>query len=188
MNASALHAAGVGPLGFVLVALVATVGALAIHFLMRGRSSRVPAEPARAVEVRPEPIDLPEVREAMLAAAARMGIPERVLPRIASPGGADGEYIDRAGSAYVYSGFERGAKMFEHRTVDLDGLLYLVLRDRAWMQAYLALIGQELAPEEHARRLAEGQEALLARADTRWAERLVREGAFTGTGSPVQGS
>ena len=117
--------------------------------------------------------DLPEVRSAMLNAAARMDIPEHLLPRLAIPGGADGEYILRDGDSYLYCGFERGTQMFEYRTGVLDDLLYRVFRDRSWMQAYTSLIGRQLDPDEHARQLSAVQSALLAKVNPQWADRLL---------------
>ena len=176
MHGFALHAAGFGPLTVLLVAVVATAGALLIHATFGARRGGVSPELGRvamnADDLIRADIDLPEVRAAMLDFAARMGIPEPVLPRLAIPGGDDGEYILREGSAYLYCGYERGTQMFEYRTAVLDDLLYWVFRDRSWMQAYTSLIGKQLDSEEHARQLADRQVALLASARPEWAERL----------------
>lgn len=175
----ALRAADAGPLTIVLVALVALVGALVIHnWLGRRRSAAVddrtvaPLQTATATDIS---VSLPEVQARMMAAAVRMGLPEHLLPRIAMPGGGEGDFVYRDGADYVYCALERGSRISEHRTAEVDELLYRVFKDRAWTRTYVNLIGQELSEEEHAARLAEGQLALLEQADPRWAERLRAE-------------
>lgn len=160
MNGWAASAAGFGPLEVALAALVALVGALIIHN-WPGRK-RTPPGSAR----------LPGVRQAMTEAARRMDLPERLLPALALPASREGDFIYRQGNEYVYASFERGTCMSEHRTHDLDDLLYRVFKDRAWTRNYMDLMGQDLSPEDHAARLAEGQLALLEKADPRWAARL----------------
>jgi hypothetical protein len=161
----AMSAADFGPWTVALVALVALVGALLIHNFSR-RPKRLPPTAAGGHA------DLPELRAAMRAAASRMDLPERLLPAIARPTGADGDFIYRDGSGYVYCSIERGTPLFEHRSADPEDLLYRVFRDRAWTRTYMDLIGQDLSPQEHAARLSKGQEALLAKAQPRWAERF----------------
>jgi len=160
MNGWAASAAGFGPLEVALAALVALVGALIIHN-WPGRKRTLPGS-AR----------LPGVRQAMTDAARRMDLPERLLPALALPSSREGDFIYRQGNEYVYASFERGSCLSEHRTTDLDDLLYRVFKDRAWTRTYMDLIGQDLPPEDHAARLTEGQLALLEKADPRWAARL----------------
>jgi hypothetical protein len=172
----ALRAADAGPLTVVLVALAALVLALAIHN-WPGRKRRPPVDDRTAA---PLPVtgrndlavSLPDLHAQMLAAARRMELPEHLLPRIAMPGGGEGDFIYRDGADFVYCSLERGSRISEHRTAEVDELLYRVFKDRAWTRTYVGLIGQDLSPEDHAARLAEGQLALLERADPRWAERL----------------
>lgn len=175
----ALRAADAGPLTIVLVALVALVGALVIHnWPGRKRSAVVDdrtAAPLPAAARNDLSVSLPEVHSRMLAAARCMELPEHLLPRLAMPGGEDGDYVFRDKFDFVYCGFERGTQIFEHCTVDVDDLLYRVFRDRAWTRTYVSLIGQDLSEQDHAARLAEGQLALLEQADPRWAERLRAE-------------
>lgn len=175
----ALRAADAGPLTVVLVALAALVLALVIHNWPGRRRTPVTddrtAAPSQTTARNDLPVSLPEVRARMIAAAGRMGLPEHLLPRLAMPGGGDGDFVFRDGADYVYCTHERATRIAEHRTGDLDDLLYRVFRDRAWTRTYLSLIGQELSEEEHAARLAEGQLALLEKADARWAERLRAE-------------
>jgi hypothetical protein len=175
----ALRAADAGPHEVVLVALAALVLALVIHnWPGRKRSAVVDdriAAPLLAAQRNDLAVSLPEVQSRMLDAARRMELPEHHLPRLAMPGGEDGDYVFRDKFDFVYCGFERGTRIFEHCTVDVDDLLYRVFRDRAWTRTYIGLIGQGLSPEDHAARLAEGQLALLQRADPRWAERLQAE-------------
>jgi hypothetical protein len=155
-----LHAMDAGPFTYVLVALAAMVGALLIHTL--SRRDEGPTGSAR----------LPGVRQAMTEAAQRMDLPEHLLPALGLPSAREGDFVYRRGNEYVYASFERGTRMSEHRTENVDDLLYRVFRDRAWTRSYMALIGQDLTPQDHAARLAEGQLALLEKADPRWAERL----------------
>jgi hypothetical protein len=180
MNGRVMSVAGFGPLEVALVALVALVGALVIHnwpgrhrkrmeALAQSASPQV-ANPARASDG-----ELDAVRSAMLAAAQQMGLPERLLPGFGSPSGGDGDFVYRDGAEYVYCAFERGARLSELRTADIDDLLYRVFRDRAWTRTYTSLIGQDLSEQDHAARLAEGQLALLQRGDPRWAQRLRTE-------------
>lgn len=175
----AASVAGFGPLEVALAALVALVGALVIHnWPGRKRSPPVDdriAAPLPATGRSDFDVSLPEVRSAMLAAASRMGLPEHLLPRIAAPSGGEGDFVYRDGADYVYCALERGSPISEHRTTDLDDLLYRVFRDRAWTRTYVGLIGQDLSEKDHAARLAEGQLALLEQADPRWAERLRAE-------------
>ncbi len=105
-------------------------------------------------------------------AARRMDLPERLLPALSLPTSREGDFIYRQGNDYVYASFERGTCMSEHRTHDLDDLLYRVFKDRAWTRTYMDLMRQDLSPEDHAARLAEGQLALLEKAEPRWAARL----------------
>lgn len=160
MGGWALNAADAGPLTVVLVALVALVGALIIHAF--SRRGTMPSGSAR----------LPGVRQAMTDAARRMDLPERLLPALALPSSREGDFIFRQGNEYVYASYERGSCMSEYRTTDLDDLLYRVFKDRAWTRTYMDLMRQDLSPEDHAARLAEGQLALLEKADPRWAARL----------------
>jgi Immunity protein 63 len=179
MSAWAASAAGFGPLEIALAALVALVGALLIHNLGRGRGASPSLEgyntqaPAPAVGT----VKLPQVGLAMRAAAALMDLPDHLLPALSLPTGGEGDFVYGEGGGYVYASYERGTALFEHRTADLDDLLYRVLKDRAWTRTYLDLMGQDLSPEDHAARLAAGQIALLARAHPGWAERARGEAA-----------
>jgi len=163
MNGWAMNAAGFGPLAMVLAALVALVGALLIHNF--SGPDLTPTGSAR----------LPGVRRAMEDAARRMDLPERLLPALGLPTSREGDFVFRQGHDYVYACYERGSRISEHRTEDLDDLLYHVFRDRAWTRTYMSLIGQDLSPEDHAAKLAQGQEDLLERAEPRWAARLRAE-------------
>ncbi len=163
MRGWALNAADAGPLSVLVVALVALVGALLIHNL--SRRNQAPNGSAR----------LPGVRQTMIAAARRMDLPEHLLPALALPSSREGDFVYRQANQYVYCSFERGTQIFEHRTANVDDLLYRVFKDRAWTRTYVGLIGQDVPQEEHAARLAAGQEALLELADPRWAQRLRAE-------------
>lgn len=168
MSGFALNAAGWGPGAVALAALVALVGALAIHALGRRRTRAVAADPgARAL--------LRELARALPGAAARMDVPQRLLPRISPPTPVDGDYLFAEGAELVYATVERGTRMSEHRAASVDDMLYRVLRDRAWMQTYLRLMEQNLSPADHAAQLREGQRALLHRGNPAWADRLAQE-------------
>ncbi len=191
MTAWALNSAGFGPVTFVLVALVATIAALLIHNRAGRKSAggQIVSETSSNAETDTNDLaaELPELRARMLEISERMGIPERVLPKIAIPTGADGDFLFRDKFDFVYRSFERGALIAEHSAADPDELFYHVFRDRAWMRAYQGLVGLDLTPDDHAARLAQGQESLLGMADPDWAERARRErGLAAGTGS-VQG-
>ncbi|MBM3596205.1 MAG: hypothetical protein FJX31_10645 [Alphaproteobacteria bacterium] len=172
----ALRAADAGPLTVVLVALAPLVLALVVHnWPGRQRSAVVDdriAAPSLASGRNDLAVSLPEVHARMTAAAGRMVLLEHFLPRLAMPGGGDGNFVFRDKFEFVYGGYERGSRIFEHCTVDMDDLLYRVFRDRAWTRTYLSLIGQDLSEQDHAARLAKGQLALLEKADPCWAERL----------------
>lgn len=119
---------------------------------------------------------LRQAQAAMREAAARIGIPAHVLPGLSEQ--PEGAFIENGpNGGFVYVTTERATRMSEERAADVDELLYLVFRDRAWMQAYTGLTGQDLSPEAHAAQLAEGQLELLRKGDPRWAERLLRERA-----------
>jgi hypothetical protein len=177
-------AAGWGQGALIIAALVAVVGALLIHNLgRRGGSGVARAQPGRGTAA---DTGLIALGERMKDAARRMGIPERVLPRIAVPDAREGDFVFREGSDYVYCGFERGTQMFEHRASESDDLLYRVFCDRAWMHVYFGLKGQDLSPQEQTARLAAGQVELLGKADPRWAERAAQEAAAKAS-APGQG-
>jgi hypothetical protein len=175
----ALRAADAGPLTVVLVALVALVGALVIHN-WPGRRRRPPVDdrtvaPSQTAVGKDLSVSLPEVHARMIETARRMELPEHLLPRIATPGGGEGDFVYRDDADYVYCALERGSRISEHRATEVDDLLYRVFKDRAWTRTYVSLIGQDLSEQDHAARLAEGQLALLGKADPRWAERLRAE-------------
>lgn len=167
MSGWALNAADVGPIGAMLVALAALVGALAVHFLFgRGRPAMRPA---------PRPEEQAFWEDAEVAArlrevAARMGLPERVLPRPCPPASDDGDFVWRDGGQFRYRSLERGAPVADHASASLDDVLYHVFRDRSRMHAYLATIGTDEATREA--RIVAQQRAMLAAADPAWAERF----------------
>jgi hypothetical protein len=155
----------------VLVALVATVGALAIHWLRRGRAPayRDADEAARIAEPAPSLPQDEAIAGRLRELAARMGLPERVLPRAHEPTG-DGDFVWREGDQYRYQGIERGGPIADHSDPSLDEILFLVFRDRCWMHAYLATIGMD-EPARGAE-VASRQRAMLAAAEPEWAARL----------------
>lgn len=174
MSGGALSAADVGPLGALLVALVALTGALAIHILWRKFAS-VPRPlrseaPAQAVA---QPEDA-EIADRLRQIAALMGLPERVLPR-SSPPCDDGDFVWREGASYRYQSLERGVPVTDRSDASLDDILFAVFHDRTRMHAYLATMGMD----EPARKaeIVRQQRAMLAAADASWAERLRRETA-----------
>jgi hypothetical protein len=170
VNAWALGAADVGPLGVVLVALVALGGALVIHALARRRGagtarSNAASAPAAGPAAAPED---PEIAARLRDVAARMGLPERVLPRACAPAG-DGDFVWRDGDRYRYQSRERGGPVADHADASLDEILYRVFCDRTKMHAYIATIGSDESTREA--RIAERQRAMLAAADPAWAAR-----------------
>jgi hypothetical protein len=171
MNAWALSAADVGPVGFVLVALTALAGALVIHGLTRRRGAGgVPPAKARTPVAAPSsaPEDV-EIAGRLREVAERMGLPERVLPRACAPDG-DGDFVWRDGARYRYQSHERGGPVADHADASLDEILYRVFRDRSWTHAYVASIGSDQASREA--RIAEQQRAMLAAANPAWAARI----------------
>lgn len=167
MSGWALNAADVGPLGAVLVALAALVGALTIHFLMRRfkRARETPGTPRYDENV--------SVEDAGLAAtlrdlAGRMGLPERVLPRAYAPNG-DGDFVWRDGDGWRYQSIERGGPVADH-TGTQDEVLFAVFRDRTRMHAYLATIGMDEPAREA--EIVKRQREMLAAGNPVWAERL----------------
>jgi hypothetical protein len=172
VNAWALGAAGVGPLGVILVALVAVAGALAIHVLRRRKGKDfVPPQShaAGGASARPAPSEDPHIAARMRERAARMGLSETMLPAAHAPNG-DGNFVWRDGGTYRYQSFERGGPVADHSEPSLDAVLFHVFRDRAWMHAYLATVGSDEATREA--RIAEQQRAMLAAGDPAWAGRL----------------
>lgn len=160
-----MHAAGFGPLAYLGAALAAIVFAFIVHAFSRRKA---PARGDRAA--------LRQVVAAMHEVAGRIGIPGHVLPGLSEQ--ADGAFIEAGpDGGFVYVTTEKASRMSQEHAADADELLYLVFRDRAWMHSYMALMGQDLSPEVHAARLAEGQLDLLGKADPQWAERLLRERA-----------
>ncbi|OYW44517.1 MAG: hypothetical protein B7Z08_09255 [Sphingomonadales bacterium 32-68-7] len=145
------------------MALLALAGAFAIHALQSRRR-------ARSGESGPGPLAPTdaEIAGRMRAIAARMGLPERVLPRATQPAG-DGDFVWREGDRFRYQSLERGYPVADHAAASLDEILYLVFRDRAWMHAYLATRGSDEATREA--RVAERQRAMLAAADPAWGAR-----------------
>ncbi len=169
MSGGALSAADVGPLGALLAALVALVGALAIHFLRR-RPAGMP-RPTGAVaqaEVVAQPEDS-EIAARLRQIATLMGLPERVLPRSSPPCG-DGDFVWREGSRYRYQSLERGIPVADLSGSSLDEVLFAVFRDRTRTHAYLATIGMDEPGREV--EIVRQQRAMLAAADANWAERL----------------
>jgi len=192
-----LHAAGFGIWTMIAVAVIATVGAMLIHTISQARKGRgatpkqthnAPPRREQSPVQAPAPVftprgpDLPdwsapdspmftfaELDARMREFAARGGLPENVLAHVGEPTGRDGENITIEGPNYVFSYWERGGPMHEKRSVIADQILYFALKDRARMRAYMELMGQELSPEEHAARLAEREEGILAAMDPRWA-------------------
>lgn len=176
----AASVAGFGPLEIALAALVALIGALVIHNWPGRHRKRMEAleKSVSAGQANPVAVSdagLEQAGAVIRAAAARMGLPEHLLPRMAAPSGSEGDFVYRDGADFVYCSLERGSRISEHRTTDIDELLYRIFRDRAWTRAYISLIGQDIPEQEHAARLAAGQLALLEKADPRWAERLRSE-------------
>lgn len=167
MNAWALSAAGVGPLGVILVALVAVAGALAIHALNRRRSGVAPRGAAEEA-ARTAPATDREIAARLRDVAARMGLSEDILPSAHAPNG-DGDFVWRDGGTYRYQSIERGGPVADHADVSLDDVLYHVFHDRAWMHAYLATIGSDEATRQA--RVAEQQQAMLAAANLAWGDR-----------------
>ena len=166
MSGWALNAADVGPLGVVLVGLVALIGALAIHFLIQRRKR--PAGMPRPPSSDDARIADAELAATMRAAAERMGLPERVLPSAWPPYG-DGDFVWREGDAWRYQSVERGGPVADH-TGTQDEVLFAVFRDRARMHAYLATIGMEEPAREA--EIVRRQRDMLAAGNPEWAERL----------------
>jgi len=164
----ALGAADVGPLGVVLVGLVAVVGALAIHFLFRQRrpTGTPPPPPASGTGV---PLEDAELARHLRETAARMGLPERVLPRAHAPTG-DGDFVWREGDTWRYQSIERGGPVADHAHASLAEVFFALFRDRTRMHAYLATIGVEEPAREA--EIVKRQREMLAAGDPAWAERL----------------
>lgn len=167
MSAWALNAADVGPFGVVLVVLVAVVGALAIHFLMLRRRRPAGGVPTLD-EARIATVD-GEITARLREVAAKMGLPERVLPSAHAPNG-DGDFVWREGERYRYQSLERGGPVIDHADDSLDDVLFAVFRDRARMHAYLATI--EIDEPAREAEIVTRQRVMLAAADPTWAARL----------------
>jgi len=171
MNTSwALNAADVGPLGFIAVAAIATIGALLIHFLRRARSSAQPDIPPSASSGEPTPEDR-ELANRLREIAGKMGLPGRVLPRAHAPNG-DGDFVWRDGEIYRYRSLERGGAIADHEANNFEDLLYPVFADRSRMHCYIETIGLEEPGREA--EIVRRQQAMLAAANPDW---VLRTGA-----------
>ena len=200
-SGGALSAAGFGPGTAALVALVALVGALAIHWLRGGAkvsaarqaSSDHARTSATVPPLSPRDAALPDwsrpddplLSEKALGAvmreyAARAGIPEDVLPKMTRPSGGDGEYLHRDGETYAFSAWERGHVFDEHRDTIADRVLYRVLVARSYMSAYVAGIGAD--ESTRAKRIAAEQERMLGAIDPRWARQFALDRAVAAGG------
>jgi len=203
LNGWVLNAADVGPLGAILVALVATVGALAIHFwTQRRRGGGVPsptlesyAEGPATPEPTPLPprpeglpdwshadnplLDIPALEDVVLAAATKAGIDPDTLPRFTPPDGNDGAFVFRDKFDYIYAYYEHGGPMSQQASAVADELAYRVIADRAWMKAYLATIVQ--AEPGRTTQVGRDQEAMLAAVDPAWAKQAAWEREVKGS-------
>lgn len=169
----------------VWLALLALPALLGIQIWRRLRARR----PIRAVQAGPafDPglpdwghADSPLLSRDQLGAlmhdiARRARISQHVLPHVGPIGDGEGAYVDRGASYYLYVGLERGAVSFEHRTPVADRLMYRVFRDRTWMVAAGYMAGSPTLPEQDPERIAEKQQAILARIDPRWANQFAHE-------------
>ena len=188
----ALGAADFSLGSILIVALIATLGALAIHWLRSGPRRSVEdmmridphaaapaaaADPSRPDWSQREPVSYEEAHlSAMMRDyAARAGIPERVLPKADLPDGADGNFVFRDKFGYVYATWEGGRQTQEYTSAVADQLLFAVFRDRAWMHAYTQSMGDGLAEPDRTRQVEAEQERLLSLIDPRWGAQLRAE-------------
>ena len=189
MNAFALHAAGVGPLGLALVFLAALAGALLVFRVRQPRYRGALPTPREALQPLPPAapglpdwshadsplLDLVALETVVRAAAGKAGIDPGTLPTFGPPEGTEGSFVFRDKFDYIYAYYEHGVPMSEFPSAVADQLAYRVVADRAWLKAYLATANQGLPEAGRTAKVAAEQERMLALADPAWARKAAWE-------------